>query len=217
MSAIRVRILMEIALMKITMKRKILLTLVAAVIALTGCSVRTSFIIPEGTKLIVNDVPLTSQEVEKYSTNPFPWRYTKGIPYRLEKDDKVVEEGNLKSTFRVSSIFWPPFSIIYWPMRFDGSYDLTKPNQKVRPDNYRGAVVSKGKNILITTTSIFEVNAIEGAKKEAEKYVKANGAKYVIIDGPTITYQGPDKKVKQDIDRDKSQDYKCVMTIELKK
>ena len=50
-----------------------------------------------------------------------------GIPYKLEKDGKVVGEGKLQAKFRPVSIFWPPAALIYWPMGFGwGCYDLTK-------------------------------------------------------------------------------------------
>lgn len=99
-----------------------------------GCSTTTSFKIPEGTKLIVKDIPVADSELLEYRRTPFFWDVTPGIPYRLEKDGQVVNEGKLKSHFRVASIFWPPFALIYWSMRFDGPYDLTTPNSKVKPD-----------------------------------------------------------------------------------
>ena len=35
-------------------------------------------------------------------------------------------EAELRARFRVASIFWPPFAIIYWPMGFgQRCYDLT--------------------------------------------------------------------------------------------
>lgn len=98
-----------------------------------GCSTTASFKIPEGTNLVIRDIPVPAEKVLEYKRTPFFWDVTPGIPYRLEKDGQVVGEGKLKSHFRVASVFWPPFSLIYWPMRFDGPYDLTVPNEKVRP------------------------------------------------------------------------------------
>ena len=119
---------------EIYMKKIILFTLLAVLCALTACSTAASFKIPEGTKLFVNNDQLKDKEIlKRYKTHPFSWGKTTGIPYRLEKNNEVVEEGTLRSTFRISSIFWPPLAIIYWPMGFDGPYDLTQPGQNVRP------------------------------------------------------------------------------------
>jgi hypothetical protein len=116
------------------MKKLIILTLAVTLFACIGCKTTASFTVPKGTNLFVDNTELTNQETKRYKCSPFFWSKTTGIPYRLEKDGEVVEQGKLKSTFRVSSIFWPPFSIIYSPMKFDGPYDLTQPNEKVRPE-----------------------------------------------------------------------------------
>lgn len=66
-----------------------------------------------------------------WTTRPFFWTASAGVPYRVEKDGKVVDEGKLSARFRAASIFWPPFALIYWPMgfRFD-RYDLKNPDPK---------------------------------------------------------------------------------------
>jgi len=38
----------------------------------------------------------------------------------------MIKDGKLCSKFRVVSIFWPPFALIYWPLGYhsDITYDL---------------------------------------------------------------------------------------------
>jgi hypothetical protein len=115
------------------MKSLSFLAMLMLLFVVGGCSTTASFKIPEGTNLVIRDIPVSAGEVLEYKRTPFFWDVTPGIPYRLEKDGQLVREGKLKSHFRVASIFWPPFSLIYWPMRFDGPYDLTVPNAKVKP------------------------------------------------------------------------------------
>jgi hypothetical protein len=117
------------------MKKIILLTLISSMLVITGCSTTARFKLPQGTKIVVDNVPLSTIEAEEYKRSPYFWNVAAGIPYRLEKDGKIVKEGNLKSRFRVASIFWPPGALIYWPMGFDGPYDLTEENSKVRPND----------------------------------------------------------------------------------
>ncbi len=48
-----------------------------------------------------------------------------------------MQQGKLRARFRVASIFWPPFAIIYWPMGFgQRCYDLTaaQPQQCTQGD-----------------------------------------------------------------------------------
>lgn len=117
------------------MKKIVLLFLIASLCATVACKTKASFKAPEGTKLYVDGEQLRDKEIEKkYSRSPFFWSRTTGIPYRIEKNNEVIEEGTLRSTFRISSIFWPPFALIYWPMGFDGPYDLTQPGDNVRPN-----------------------------------------------------------------------------------
>jgi len=116
------------------MKKLMLFALIAALFTVAACSTTARFKTPEGTKLVINGVPLTTLEMEKYKTSPFFWDKTGGIPYKLEKSGKTIEEGTLQSNFRIASLFWPPFAIIYWPMGFKSTYDFTEPNDKVRPN-----------------------------------------------------------------------------------
>ena len=51
------------------------------------------------------------------------WLSTK---YKIEKNGEMIKDGKLCSKFRVASIFWPPFALIYWPLGYhpDITYDL---------------------------------------------------------------------------------------------
>ena len=48
------------------------------------------------------------------------------------KDGTSVKKGILSTSFRVSSIFWPPYAFIYWPMGLRGGvvYDLVNDTEK---------------------------------------------------------------------------------------
>ncbi len=101
-----------------------------------SCSTTGTFKIPEGSQLYVEGQKLTDTQVTTYKRNPFFWNVASGIPYRIEKDNKVIDQGKIKSQFRVVSIFWPPAAIIYWPLGFNKQgYDFTsKADGKVRPE-----------------------------------------------------------------------------------
>ena len=105
-----------------------LLFLAACSIAFTmGCHTSTQFLTPEKTLLYVNDRPVVLGPTGgKVATRPFFWSAAGGIPYHLVKDGQVVQSGKLASSFRIASIFWPPYAFIYWPIGFDSElYDLT--------------------------------------------------------------------------------------------
>ena len=102
-----------------------------------SCSTTGNFKVPPGTKLEVYRRPVAVQPNGNVTTAPFFWTATGippqgGIEYRVLKDKKVVKEGRLRAKFRVVSIFWPPFAVIYWPMGFnpDITYDLINDTQK---------------------------------------------------------------------------------------
>ena len=113
------------------------LIVVISLLLLASCSVQTKFTIPDATTLTVAGKVVPSEKLEEYDRRPFFWNKAGGINYTLEKDGKVVEEGKLKSKFRVVSIFWPPAAAIYWPMGFAGEhYDLVEHNfPLVQTDN----------------------------------------------------------------------------------
>ncbi|HEX9397545.1 MAG TPA: hypothetical protein VF943_12505 [Burkholderiales bacterium] len=91
-----------------------------------GCSTTGQFRVPDNSILYVYDRSVEVRKDGKVRTRPFFWSAAGGIAYRLEKDGATVQEGKLDSKFRVASIFWPPFALIYWPMGFrtDVTYDL---------------------------------------------------------------------------------------------
>jgi len=93
-----------------------------------GCSTTTHFKVPPKTELQVYGRPVVPREDGTVKTRPFFWSATGGIPYALRDDSgKVIRQGKLKSRFRVVSIFWPPFAVIYWPLGFGADqYDLTR-------------------------------------------------------------------------------------------
>jgi hypothetical protein len=93
---------------------------------LGGCSTKAYFKLPEHSTISVNQ--RSQQHPEGLvKTRPFFWNRTAGVPYRLTSvTGEPLAEGKLRTRFRVVSIFWPPYSIIYWPMGFGQScYDLS--------------------------------------------------------------------------------------------
>ncbi|OUR96867.1 hypothetical protein A9Q84_11055 [Halobacteriovorax marinus] len=113
--------------------KKLLLALLTLTV-FVGCSTTTKFTIPKDTTLFIEGQELSSEQVVEYKRNPFFWNVAKGIPYRLERDGKTIDEGRLKSSFRVVSVFWTPAAVIYWPLGFQkGGYDFTKTQETIRP------------------------------------------------------------------------------------
>lgn len=101
-------------------------TLLLVTLVTTGCSTGAWFKLPENSTLIVNERPVKyNQGLVK--SRPFSWGASGGIPYRLQDSQtNTIQDGRLKSRFRVASIFWPPVGIAYWPMGFSQRcYDLT--------------------------------------------------------------------------------------------
>ena len=93
---------------------------------LSGCSTSTYLQLPEGSELKIKRGTLPTYPEGKLTRTPLSWSSAGGIPYALEKDGEVIQEGRLRSSFRPASIFWPPAAIIYWPIGFAYKcYDLT--------------------------------------------------------------------------------------------
>lgn len=115
------------------MKSKIL-CLLTFVVLVSGCSTTGTFIVPKNTDLYVyrRSQPVTIDQNGKVRTKPFFWTAAGGIPYALKRNGKTIKEGKLRAKFRVVSIFWPPFAIIYWPIGFNPhiTYDLVHDTQK---------------------------------------------------------------------------------------
>ena len=108
-------------------------------LVVSGCSTTANFKIPEGSELYIykRPQPVTLAPNGAVTTAPFFWTAAGippscGIPYRLEKNGKTIKEGRLRTKFRVVSIFWPPFALIYWPMGFNPyiTYDLVEDRQE---------------------------------------------------------------------------------------
>lgn len=96
---------------------------------MVGCSTSSKFVIPAGHTLKVTDRPVVVGADGEWKTSPFFWDTTGGAPFYLyDSSGKMVRQGKLKMQFRVASIFWPPFALIYWPMGLNKQgYDLSKP------------------------------------------------------------------------------------------
>jgi hypothetical protein len=115
-----------------TMKKMIATALLGGLTLLGACSTTGHFVTPPNTQLVVMGRALEVPADGVVTTKPFSWGGAGGIPYRLEKNGEVVQQGKLRAKFRVVSIFWPPLGAIYWPMGFneDITYDLVNKTQK---------------------------------------------------------------------------------------
>jgi len=97
------------------------------------------FIIPKGSELYLykRNIPAKLNSNGVVVTKPFFWTAAGmppngGVPYKLVSNGKTIKEGRLRAKFRVVSIFWPPFALIYWPMGLNPhlTYDLVNDTQK---------------------------------------------------------------------------------------
>ncbi len=114
------------------MKRgKVVATILVAAL-LVGCSTTGKFVVPSGTELEIYKRPVTPDARGVVATKPFFWTAAGGVKYRLLKGGEVVKAGKLRAKFRVVSLFWPPFAILYWPMGLNGNitYDLKRDTQQ---------------------------------------------------------------------------------------
>jgi hypothetical protein len=110
-------------------------------IGLLGCALSCTttgrFVIPEGADLEIYRRPAAVSADGQVTTKPFFWTAAGippdgGVEYRLLRNGTSVKEGRLRAKFRVVSIFWPPFALIYWPMGLNPSitYDLVRDTQE---------------------------------------------------------------------------------------
>jgi hypothetical protein len=103
---------------------------------LSGCHTSTTFMLPPNTDLMINGerISLDVKDEEghvKFEKRPFFWNSIMGIEYMLLQDDKIVKKAKLPSSFRIASIFWPPYAYIYWPVGFRfNCYDLSDPKKE---------------------------------------------------------------------------------------
>jgi hypothetical protein len=124
------------------MKKYVFATLFLSAV-LAGCHTSASFILPPNTDLMINGerIPFNAQDKAgrpMLERRPFFWSSIAGIEYRLVQGNKTVKKDRLPSSFRIVSIFWPPFAYIYWPVGFSfPCYDLSDVNkefvEKCRP------------------------------------------------------------------------------------
>ncbi len=121
------------------MKRTYLFNAVLILLMICGCSTTGHFNVPPNSTLYIYErpEPVTIEEDGAVTTAPFFWTAAGfppdgGIPYRLEQDGQTIKQGRLRAKFRIVSIFWPPFSLIYWPMGMnpDITYDLVNDTQE---------------------------------------------------------------------------------------
>ncbi len=112
------------------MKRYTLSALVMLMV-LSACQTTASFILPPNTELMINGERITFNEQDEEGRHmlvrrPFFWTSIAGIQYSIIQDDKIIKKDKLPSGFRISSIFWPPYAYIYWPVGFRFKcYDLS--------------------------------------------------------------------------------------------
>lgn len=105
----------------------------------SACTTTGHFKVPEGSQLYIykRPQPVDIKANGEVTTKPYFWTAAGippggGVPYRLEKNGETIKEGKLRAKFRVVSIFWPPFALIYWPMGLnpDITYDLVNDTQE---------------------------------------------------------------------------------------
>ena len=105
-------------------------------LVLSGCHTSASFILPPDTDLMINGERVTFEAKDEegrpqYETRPFFWNSIIGIEYSLIQNDKIIKTDKLPSRFRIVSIFWPPYALIYWPVGFGfDCYDLSDPKKE---------------------------------------------------------------------------------------
>jgi hypothetical protein len=108
-----------------------LLPLIILLVVFSGCHTSASFMLPPNTSLLINGERVTFESKDedgrpKFETRPFFWTSIVGIEYAIVQEEKIVKKDRLPSSFRIASIFWPPYAYIYWPVGFNfDCYDLT--------------------------------------------------------------------------------------------
>ncbi|HWR72292.1 MAG TPA: hypothetical protein VN604_03900 [Nitrospirota bacterium] len=105
--------------------KMMILLVVCMVLVLSACSTGTRFVLPADTRVYLPAKDMTFAE-GRAKSRPYFWSSFGSIDYQLLKNGEKIKEGKLESDFRVWSLFWPPFAIIYWPVGFEWNcYDLT--------------------------------------------------------------------------------------------
>ena len=107
----------------------VLMTIIVVILA--ACHTSASFQLPPNTELRIDEERVVFESKDEagnpeYVRTPFFWTSIAGIKYELVQDGKVVKQDKLPARFRVVSIFFPPYALIYWPLGFQFKcYDLT--------------------------------------------------------------------------------------------
>lgn len=113
---------------------------VVLVAAATGCTTTGHFVVPEGSQLYLSNrtEPVAVKDDGTVTATAFGWGHSgfppaRGIPYRLEKDGKVIQQGRLRTKVRVSSFFVPPiWGVFAYPVGFNPNitYNLVTGEQQ---------------------------------------------------------------------------------------
>jgi len=110
--------------------RTSLLLLLAVTFFAVGCTTEGQFVLPPGTEISIYERPPVKPDSSgQIVTKPFFWTAIAGVKYELfDENGDVVKSGKLRAKFRVVSIFWPPFALLYWPAGInpDVTHDLTQ-------------------------------------------------------------------------------------------
>lgn len=107
-----------------------IMAIIVAVI-FAGCSTSASFKLPPNTDLMISDERVVFQSKDdagypEFKRTPFFWTSLMGIDYALVQDGKIIKKDRLPARFRVVSVFFPPYALIYWPIGFKlKCYDLS--------------------------------------------------------------------------------------------
>lgn len=116
--------------------KKCILSVLLMLLVLSGCHASASFILPPNTDLMINGERVTFESKDEdgnpqFEGRPFFWTSIIGVEYSLIQNNKIIKTDRLPSSFRIASIFWPPYAYIYWPVgfRFD-CYDLSDPKKE---------------------------------------------------------------------------------------
>lgn len=98
--------------------RKIFLVIMFIVFA-SGCVTTTSLVLPQGASLHLKNDDKIYENGDTVKRRPIFWNQIRGVPYMMKNPSgEVIETGKLPVKFRISSIFWPPYAEIYWPLGF---------------------------------------------------------------------------------------------------
>ncbi|GAC18703.1 hypothetical protein [Paraglaciecola arctica] len=100
------------------MKKTMIICVVFLPFLMQGCTTSTYVKLPENSIMKIKRGQEVSYQEGKVTRSPLSWSSAAGIPYKIEKDGKVIKEGKMRSKFRPVSIFWPPVGMAYWPMGF---------------------------------------------------------------------------------------------------